>query len=69
MKRVVYFYEGETEKTLLQCLKGKNIKHGKLKKFNLWNNKIKKSLRQLAQSCFLLLILIKSKIVIFLKVI
>lgn len=37
MKQVIYFFEGETEKKLLQSLKNEGeIKHGKLKKFNLW---------------------------------
>ena len=42
MKRVVYFYEGETEKALLFYLKkSKLIKAGKLKKHNLWKSKFK----------------------------
>lgn len=41
-KQVVYFYEGETEKKLLECLKNaKQIIPGKLKKFNLWNGRFK----------------------------
>lgn len=41
-KQVVYFYEGETEKKLLEFLKKtEQIKSGKLKKFNLWKNRFK----------------------------
>lgn len=42
MKQVMYFFEGETEKQLLNFLKSsKKIKSGKLKKHNLWLNKFK----------------------------
>lgn len=41
-KQVVYFYEGETEKKLLEVLKNtQRIRSGKLKKFNLWKNDFK----------------------------
>lgn len=46
MKNVIYYYEGETEKTLLNFLKNNRmIKCGKTKKFNLWNMKIKNIVR------------------------
>lgn len=46
MKSVTYYYEGETEKNLLDFLKNNGkIKHGKMKKFNLWNMKIKNIVR------------------------
>ncbi len=46
MKQVVYFYEGETEKKLLEFLKNtRTIKSGKLKKFNLWTKSCKKLIK------------------------
>jgi len=42
MQNIIYYYEGETEKKLLHFLKhNKKIRHGKSKKFNLWDMKIK----------------------------
>jgi len=42
MKKVHYFYEGETERKLLQHLKDKNnLTPGRLRKHNLWNTEFK----------------------------
>ncbi|VVH65300.1 hypothetical protein BSPLISOX_1073 [uncultured Gammaproteobacteria bacterium] len=42
-KQVFYFYEGETEKQLLEFLKNtKKISSGKVKKFNLWKGRFRK---------------------------
>lgn len=50
-KQVVYFYEGETEKTLLEFLKAqKQIKSGKTKKFNLWKNRSRKIKRTINET-------------------
>ncbi|MBL4744284.1 MAG: hypothetical protein JKX87_06585 [Cycloclasticus sp.] len=43
MKRVHYFYEGETEEKLLQLLKDKkDITPGRLRKHNLWTTEFKR---------------------------
>ena len=40
MQQVLYFYEGESEEKLITYLKDRQIiKPGKLKKFNLWQDK------------------------------
>ncbi|VVH59714.1 hypothetical protein BSPCLSOX_1271, partial [uncultured Gammaproteobacteria bacterium] len=42
-KQVFYFYEGETEKKLLEFLKNtKKISSGKVRKFNLWKGRFRK---------------------------
>jgi hypothetical protein len=41
--QVFYFYEGETEKKLLEFLKNtKKISSGKVRKFNLWKGHFRK---------------------------
>jgi len=52
MKSITYFYEGETEKALLNFLKhtdNNKIRPGKVKKFNLWQDKIGTILRKLSK--------------------
>ncbi|SMN13341.1 hypothetical protein BHECKSOX2_403 [Bathymodiolus heckerae thiotrophic gill symbiont] len=40
MRQVLYFYEGESEKKLITYLKDRQIiKPGRIKKFNLWQDK------------------------------
>ncbi|SMN10934.1 hypothetical protein SPBRAN_1109 [uncultured Candidatus Thioglobus sp.] len=48
VKKVIYFYEGETEKNLLKLLKNTNqIKTGRLEKINLWKNHFHKIIRKI----------------------
>lgn len=48
MRSVIYLYEGETEKHLLEALKTEGVVlHGKLMKFNLWTTPIKRLARRL----------------------
>jgi len=57
MKKIYYFYEGETEKTFLTTLKGSYILSGRLSKFNLWQdsiNKIKRKFNTLDELFFII---------------
>ena len=51
-KQVFYFYEGETEKKLLEFLKNtKKISSGKVRKFNLWKGRFRKIQRTIRDLC------------------
>ncbi len=62
-KQVFYFYEGETEKKLLEFLKDeKKIKAGKIKKFNLWKSRFQSIKRTINKKYELFFIIDTDKI-------